>query len=91
MFIEFLWGFVLGLASPFYLPQLIDRSPLPEYTTTLLTLILSKYEKLRMENDRTDFVIDKLKVIESLVDQVYEKVDSKNNNTHMIRVISPSG
>jgi hypothetical protein len=87
MFIEFLWGFVLGIASPFYLPQLIDRSPLPEYTTTLLTLILSKYEKLRMENDRTDYVIDKLNVIENLIDRVYEKVDTDTNAN---RVVSPS-
>jgi hypothetical protein len=86
MFSELLIGFILGLGAPFYLPKLLDRSQFPEHMSTLLTMILSEYEKQRVKNDRTDYIVDKLKDIENLIDQVYENTKEKNENE---RVISP--
>lgn len=86
MFIELLIGFISGLTAPFYLPKLLDRSQFPEYMSTLLTLILSEYEKQRVKNDRTDYIVDKLKDIENLIDQIYENTKEKNENQ---RVVSP--
>jgi len=81
MFFQLFFGFLLGIMTPLYIPELLNKTDIPFYLEQLIKKTINTYttnskdnEQLKILESKTSILVENVSIIDMNVTKLLQKI-----------------